>query len=88
MEETKVSISKPKMSDEEVLFFSRVAEAGIVKDELATPEKYVEIINHLSGKKITSVDQVLSVIPCFVLALEEEDAKLIHKHMGVWNGQV
>lgn len=86
MQKEQVKLDKPQMNDEEVLFFAKIARAGMSDDELKTPEKYVDTINHLSGKKVTNISQVLGVVPCFIAAIEEEDAKQTYYNLGLWNG--
>jgi len=86
MHKEQVKIEKKQMTDLEVLFFARLAQAGMTKEHLNSPEKYVEVINHLSGKTFTNVSQVLGVVPCFIGAIEEMDAKQTYYNLGLWNG--
>jgi enhancing lycopene biosynthesis protein 2 len=88
MQKEQVKVKKRQMTDEEVLFFARIAQAGMTQEELGSPEKYVEVINHLSGKTITNISQVLGVVPCFIAAIEEEDAKQTYYNLGLCNGGI
>jgi hypothetical protein len=80
---TKLHQKTEALIDKEVLFFYKVAELELNKEDLNKPEKYVEVINKLAHPKTTSVSQVLGVIPKFIAQLEKEDFYLTYKHLGL-----
>ena len=80
---TKLQQKTEALTDKEVLFFYKIAELELNKEDLNKPEKYVEVINKLAHPKITSVSQVLGVIPKFIVQLEKEDFYLTYKHLGL-----
>jgi hypothetical protein len=82
MEQIKqVSISM--LTDREVLFFSKIVEVDMTLEERQNPQSYVDKINYLAKPKCTKIDQIMCVIPTFILQMEEEDARLKYKNMGI-----
>jgi len=71
------------LTDDEVLFFYKIVEVDMTQEERQDPNTYVEKINALSRPKRTTTDQVICVIPAFILQMEEEDARLKYKNMGI-----
>ena len=80
---TKLQQKTEALTDKEVLFFYKIAELELNKEDLNKPEKYVEVINKLAHPKTTSISQVLGVIPKFIVQLEKEDFYLTYKHLGL-----
>jgi hypothetical protein len=52
-------------------------------EEKQNPQSYVDKINYLVKPKCTKIDQIMCVIPTFILQMEEEDARLKYKNMGI-----
>ena len=71
------------LTDQEVLFFSKIVEVDMTQEEKQHPQYYVDKINALAKPKTTCPDQVMCVIPAFILLMEEEDARLKYKNMGL-----
>jgi hypothetical protein len=71
------------LTDQEVLFFSKIVEVDMTQEEKQHPQYYVDKINALAKHKTTCPDQVMCVIPAFILLMEEEDARLKYKNMGL-----
>jgi len=82
MELTK-QVSINTLTDKEVLFFSKIVEVDMTQEEKQHPQSYVDKINTLAKPKCTCADQVMCVIPAFILLMEEEDARLKYKNMGL-----
>jgi hypothetical protein len=76
-------VSINMLTDEEVLFFSKIVEVDMTQEEKQHPQSYVDKINTLAKPKCTCADQVMCVIPAFILLMEEEDARLKYKNMGL-----
>lgn len=83
MSKTKQKIKTIRLKDKEVLFFAKAAEIGMTEEEKKSPMCYVNKINYLAFNRITTVDQVVSLLPQFIVKIEEEDAKQIYKNMGM-----
>lgn len=83
MQKLEKLVESKQLTDEEVIFYSKLVRTGMTDEEKSNPEKYVEMINYLSGKKYTTLDQVLSVVPCFIVQIEEEDRRLQYKNLGL-----
>lgn len=81
MSKTKQKIKTIRLKDKEVLFFAKAAEIGMTEEEKKNPMCYVNKINYLAFNRITTVDQVVSLLPQFIVKIEEEDAKQIYKNM-------
>lgn len=79
----KNSVKKEQLTDNELLFYAKIVRTGMTDVERSNPEKYVELINSLSVNKYTTLDQVLSVIPSFIVQIEEEDRRLQYKNLGL-----
>lgn len=83
MELKQITVTKTRLTDDEVLFYANLLQAGLNADDLTNPEKYVEHINTLAGRKYTTVDQVISVVPIFIAMMIEEDVRQQYRNLGL-----
>lgn len=74
---------KEKMSDEEILFYYNIVNAGLTDDKKRDLNVFVTEMNYICSNKFVTIDDLLSVIPGLAIYIEKEDKELQCKNIGI-----